>query len=276
MTTASPSTRPTTVDTPRRRPLTALATAEFRQFCRNKTLVTMGTVFPIGIPLATFVIARRDTDVTTALAATTLELFAYAALLFVQYYSVLSMVTTRRGEGVLKRLRTGEAADWQILTAPAVPGVLLTAAGTAVVAGVVYGFGAPAPVNPILIAVALIAGVILFSVLALATSAVTKNAEAAQITSLPVMVLATIGLGSIRSILPDGLAGIAGWTPFAAVSDLISLGTTGKSVMASSSDAALDFAGTFGEIAQPVATLVLWSVLAFALTSTSFRWDDRG
>lgn len=277
MTTTGPTTTGSTaVDVPRRRPLTALATAEFRQFCRNKTLVTMGTVFPIGIPLATFFLARRDADVTTTLAATTLELFAYAALLFVQYYSVLSMVTTRRGEGVLKRLRTGEAADWQILTAPAVPGILLTAAGTAIVAAIVYGFGAPAPVNPILIAVALIAGVIVFSVLALATSAVTKNAEAAQITSLPVMVLATIGLGSIRSILPDGLAGVAGWTPFAAVSDLISLGTTGTSATASSSDAALDFAGTFGEIAQPVATLVLWSVLAFALTSTSFRWDDRG
>ncbi len=39
---------------------------------------------------------------------------------------------------------------------------------------------------------------------------------------------------------------------------------------------AADFAGTFGDIGQPLATLVAWTVLALALTARSFRWDDRG
>ncbi|WP_446223432.1 ABC transporter permease [Nocardia sp. IBHARD005] len=260
----------------RRRPLTALAKAEWLQFRRNKTLVSMATVFPIGIPLATFLLARKDAEPTTAMAAVAFELLALMALLFVQYYSVLSMVTTRRSEGVLKRLRTGEAADWQIQLAPAIPGAIMTFACTAVVTAVVYGTGTPAPVNPLAIAVAMVGGTVLFSLLALATSAYTKNAEAAQITSLPVMIIAMLGMASIRTVLPDRLAQVADWTPFAAVSDLISLGTAGKLSAVAGSDAALSFADTVIESGRPFATLALWTVLALVLTRKSFRWDDRG
>ncbi|WP_069164704.1 ABC transporter permease [Nocardia altamirensis] len=269
-TTAAPATRF------HRRPLAALAKAEWLQFRRNKTLVYMATLFPVGIPVAVHVIAMRQAAPTTATAAVTFELLALLALLFVQYYSVLSMVTTRRSEGVLKRLRTGEAADWQIQLAPAVPGAVVTLACTVVVTAVVYGTGTPAPVNPLAIVLALVGGVVLFSLLALATSAVTKNAEAAQITSLPVMTIAMLGLASIRKVLPDRLADLADWTPFAAVSDLMSLGASGKLATSSTADAALDFAGTCTELGRPFATLAIWTVLALALTRTSFRWDDRG
>ncbi|WP_328396110.1 ABC transporter permease [Nocardia sp. NBC_00416] len=260
----------------RRRPLAALAKAEYLQFRRNKTLMYMATVFPIGIPLVMYFIARRGAAPTADTAALAFELLALVALLFVQYYSVLSMVTTRRGEGVLKRLRTGEAADWQIQTAPAVPGAIVTLGCAVVVAAVVYATGAPAPVNPIATAVGLVGGIVLFSLLALATSAVTKNAEAAQITSLPVMTVAMIGMASIRRILPDRLAEVADWTPFAAVSDLIALGTSGQPTIGSAAGAELDFAGTFAELGRPFATLAIWTGLALVLTRRSFRWDDRG
>ncbi|MGW6725829.1 ABC transporter permease [Nocardia sp. NPDC055029] len=266
----------TTITAPRPRPLTALAKAEWLQFRRNKTLVYMATLFPVGIPLVTYFIARKDTEPTTAMAAVAFEMLALMALIFVQYYSVLSMVTTRRGEGVLKRLRTGEAADWQIQSAPAVPGVLVTLVCTAAVAAAVYGSGAPAPVNPVLMVLAFVAGIGVFSLLALATSAVTKNAEAAQITSLPVMALAMVGLASIRTVLPDRLATLADWTPFAAVSDLVFLGASGKTATAAESDAVSSFAGTVTEAGRPFATLAMWTVLALALTRKSFRWDDRG
>lgn len=259
----------------RRRPLTALAKAEYLQFRRNKTLVVMGIFFPVGISLALFFIATREQAPTADTAAVTLEMIALIALLFVQYYSVLSMVTTRRGEGVLKRLRTGEALDWQILTAPAVPGALVTVASTVVVLAVIYGMGAPAPVNPVAIVLAVLGGIILFTLLALATSAVTKNAEAAQITSLPVMTLAMLGLASIRQVLPDRLAGLVDWTPFAAISDLVFLGAAGRPAVGDPTDM-LDFAGTFGMFGRPVATLAIWTVLALMLTHRSFRWDDRG
>ncbi|WP_028476509.1 ABC transporter permease [Nocardia sp. CNY236] len=261
----------------RRRPLTALAKAEYLQFRRNKTLVGMGIFLPVGISLTIYFVATRDQAPTTATAATTLEVIALVTVLFVQYYSVLSMVTTRRGEGVLRRLRTGEAADWQIQTAPAVPGALITLASTVVVAAVIYGTGTPAPVNLVAIALAVVGGIVLFALLALATSAVTKNAEAAQITSLPVNAVAMLGLGSIRNVLPDSFAELASRTPFAAISDLMYLGASGKPAVGATPDMApLDFAGTFGQLGRPFATLVAWVVLAFFLTHQSFRWDDRG
>lgn len=260
----------------RRRPLAALAKAEYLQFRRNKTLVWMGIFFPVGISLAMYFIATKDHAPTRSTAATTLELIALVALLFVQYYSVLSMVTTRRSEGVLKRLRTGEAADWQIQTAPAVPGALVTLASTLLVAAVIYGTGTPVPVNPLAIAMAVLGGIILFALLALATSAVTKNAEAAQITALPVMVTAMLGLASMRDALPDRLARLVDWTPFAAISDLVFLGASGKPAIRAASDTVLDFAGTLSHLGRPFATLVIWTALAFTLTRRSFRWDDRG
>ncbi|WP_375001136.1 ABC transporter permease [Aeromicrobium sp. CTD01-1L150] len=260
--------------TSRLRPLTALAKAEYLQFRRNRTLMFMGTAFPIGIPLMTYILARRQDASPAEMATLTLEMFAYIGLIFVQYYSVLSLVTTRRGEGVLKRLRTGEAADWQIKTAPAFPGALLIIIGALVMAAIVYGSGAPAPVNVVALLVALLGGVVVFSALALLTAAFTKNAEAAQVTSLPVIALATMGMGTIRSILPDRMAEIVDWTPFAAIGDLVSLGVDGK--LAIGSGPVHDFMGTFGEMGQPVVTLVAWTVLALVLTRRSFRWDDRG
>ncbi|MFC6013344.1 ABC transporter permease [Nocardia lasii] len=260
----------------RRRPLAALANAEWLQFRRNKTLVYMATLNPIAVPLVTFFVLRRNAEPTAAMATLTFELLALMVLVFVQYYSVLSMVTTRRGEGVLKRLRTGEATDWQIQVAPAVPGAVMTLLCTVVVAIAVYAGGAPAPVNPLAIVVALVLGTVLFTLLALATSAYTKNAEAAQITSLPVMIVAMLGMTSIRSILPDRMADLADLTPFAAVADLISLGAAGTLPMAAESDATLTFAGTVTESGRPFATLAVWTVLALVLTRRSFRWDDRG
>lgn len=265
----------TTTPTRRHRPLAALAKAEYLQFRRNTTLLVMGVGFPVAIPLVTFFIVRQNEGTSATLAATTFEMFLLMALLFVQYYSVLSMITARRSEGVLKRLRTGEATDVQIQLAPMVPGAVLTLIGTVVISVVVYATGSPAPVNPVLMGLAIIAGIAIFSLLALATSALTKNAEAAQITSLPVMALAFVGLSTIRGILPDRFQQVADLTPFAALSDLMSLGTSGQLATASGSTA-LDFGATFAEIGQPVAILVVWTALALELTRRNFRWDDRG
>ncbi len=270
------TTTSTPARTTRRRPLLALAKAEYLQFRRNTTLMFMGVIFPVAIPLVPFFLSIRDEDATAHLMATTFEMFALMALLFVQYYSVLSMITARRSEGVLKRLRTGEATDWQIQVAPMVPGAVLSVVGVTLIAAVTYGFGGPAPVNPVAMAIAMVGGVVTFSVLALATSVFTKNTEAAQITSLPLMAVAMVGLGSIRGLLPDGLGDVVTWTPFAAISDLMALGTSGRLAIASESSAALDLAGTWGEIGQPVAILAVWTVLALALVRKSFRWDDRG
>ncbi|GAB3129522.1 ABC transporter permease [Tsukamurella serpentis] len=276
MATPAPDTAPAPVAGYGRRRLRALARAEYLQFRRNKTLLFMGTVFPIGMPMLLFFVARGDGAPKPLGVAITLETFALMALLMVQYYSVLSMVTTRRSEGVLKRLRTGESSDLQILAAPAVPGVMLTLIGAVVVCAVIYGSGGPLPVNPLLMVAALLAGLAIFTLLALATSAMTKNAEAAQITSMPVMVLSMAGMANLRQLMPDRLGTLADLTPFAAVSDLIRLGQAGLAPTSPDDAAPLDFAATFTEVGRPLATLAVWTVIALILAKRWFRWDDRG
>ncbi len=87
--------------------------------------------------------------------------------------------------------------------------------------------GGSAPVNPVLVLVAVIGGAALFTALALITSAVTRNAEAAQITCMPILILATAGMSSIRNVVPDNVARILDFTPLAAVVDLLNLGWLG-------------------------------------------------
>jgi ABC-2 type transport system permease protein len=278
-TATSAATTATTATTQpfRRHPLTALARAEYLQFRRNKTLMFMGVAFPVMVPLVFYFIGRgSEGGATASVTASALDSYAMYALVFVLFYPMLSMITTRRGEGVLKRLRTGEATDREILMAPAVPGLGLIAVSATVVGAVVYGTGAPAPVNPLAFLIAIAAGAPLFALLALATSAVTKNAEAAQITALPVMAVAIVGLSTSRAPMPDAVADVANLTPYAAISDLVHLGARGKVVGVDDSVAASDFAGTFAEMGRPLATLAVWTVIAGAVAIKGFRWDERG
>lgn len=253
--------------------LKALGTAEWLQFRRNKTLLFMATIFPVGIPLVLFGIGGRG----AMEAANTFDIFVLYTLLFVQFYTVLSMVTTRRDERVLKRLRTGEARDWEILGAICIPGALLTAAFSIAIIPILMLMGAPTPVNLIPIVLAVILGLILVSALAFLTSAFTRNAEAAQLTSLPVFTIAMLGLGTLRPVFGDGLlAEIISYTPFAMISDLVQLGWAGATFPDAMADAApLDFTGVLGASVQPLLIALVWIVLALVAMRQTMRWDTH-
>lgn len=252
--------------------LRSLGTAEWLQFRRNKTLLFIAA-FPVGIPLFLFGVGDRG----ALEAANTFDIFALYTLLFVQFYTVLSMVTTRRDERVLKRLRTGEARDGEILGAICVPGALLTVVFTVIVVALLMLMGAPAPVNLIPVIVAVLIGIVLVSALAFITSAFTRNAEAAQLTSMPVFTIALIGLGTVRPIFGDGVvADIISYTPFAAISDLVQLGWAGQTFTAAMNGAeALDFTGVLGAGVPPLLIVTAWTVLAVIAARHFMRWDTH-
>lgn len=253
--------------------ISSLARAEWLQFRRNKTLLLMATVFPIGIPLVLFFIG----DATAMQAANSFDIFIWYTLLFVQFYTVLSMTTTRRDERVLKRLRTGEARDAEILGAICAPGAILAVVFTAVIIPLLILLGAPLPVNLVLIVVALLLGLVLSSALALLTSAFTKNAEAAQITSMPVLTLAIVGLGTLRPIFGEGIVrDLIGFTPFAAISDLVGLGWAGatfEDLLAG--ETPFGFTEVFAEATQPLLILVVWTVGSLMVAKSTMRWDSH-
>lgn len=252
--------------------LRSLGTAEWLQFRRNKTLLFMAAL-PVGIALLLFGVGDRGAPE----AANSFDIFALYTLLFVQFYTVLSMVTTRRDERVLKRLRTGEARDVEILGAICIPGALLTVVFAVIVVMLLMLMGAPAPANLLPVIVTVGIGLVLVSALAFLTSAFTRNAEAAQLTSMPVFTIALLGMGTIRPIFGDGVvAGIVSYTPFAAISDLVQFGWAGQTFTATLDGAErLDFTGVLGASVQPLLIVMAWTVLAVVAARHYMRWDTH-
>ena len=268
---------PTTGSTVKR--FMALARAETLQFVLNKTLLINAAVVPIAFALVMyFVQSGNDEASKVDAAATAMEYFLLFALMFVQYYTVLSMVTTRRDEGVLKRLRTGESRDVEILSASSFPGAVLTIVFTVVIAVLLMVLGAPGPVNVVPIIVAVLLGLAVVSGLALVTSGFTKNAEAAQITSLPVMVLLFASMGLFRQLYPEAVTEIVDRTPFALIFDLAQYGWAGNTMMdriSADGAAPLSSGEVLAETWQMMLILVVWAVVCLWAGAKYVRWDIR-
>lgn len=268
---------PTTGSTVKR--FMALARAETLQFVRNKTLLINAAVVPIAFALVMyFVQSGNDEASKVDAAATAMEYFLLFALMSVQYYTVLSMVTTRRDEGVLKRLRTGESRDVEILSASSFPGAVLTIVFTVVIAVLLMVLGAPGPVNVVPIIVAVLLGLAVVSGLALVTSGFTKNAEAAQITSLPVIVLLFASMGLFRQLYPEAVTEIVDRTPFALIFDLAQYGWAGNTMMdriSADGAAPLSSGEVLAETWQMMLILVVWAVVCLWAGAKYVRWDIR-
>ncbi|WP_257203207.1 ABC transporter permease [Corynebacterium cystitidis] len=209
--------------------LKTLAHAEWLQLKRNPTLMS---VIPVPIAIVAFLVYVVDTS--TAGVAVASDAFILMALVFFVFYSSLSMSTTRRDEKVLKRLRTGEAYDWEILTAIVIPIALLTIVQPLVavpLAGYLNVDDVPWVNNATLMAITITLGIVLSHGLALLTSYFTRNTEAAMITSTPVMLLAVISQIGLRSAYPQWLENVVQWTPYALINDLFRHGWIGGTDM---------------------------------------------
>lgn len=258
--------------------LRSLASAEWLQFRRNKVIMFMAVFIPIGIPLmmAGKVLTAEDQQSLNFGAAIATEMFLAMSGLLVLFYSALSMATTRRDESVLKRLRTGEAKDWQILTAICVPGtVILAVLFVPLIVGLVF-VGADFPANLLALLAALVGMILIGSLAALVTSAFTKNAEAAQITSMPVIVVGMISFASVREVLPESLRVIAEKNPFGLIYDLVYLGWRGNQASALQKGAgALGPSELMQETGITVLILAVWIAVLVWSTAIYMRWDTH-
>ncbi|WP_072805298.1 ABC transporter permease [Rhodococcoides yunnanense] len=250
---------------------TTLARSEFTLLVRNRVLLFNALVMPLLFPVVVLIIGRGD-GLSDAAVSAALEVFALFLLVFLVFYNLLSAYTTRRDELVLKRLRSGEATDNQILLGPAVPSFALTAILTIAVSAIIVGLGGGLPVNPLLILGALGGGAAMFAALALITSTFTRNAEAAQITSLPIILIAMAGTSFLRESLPDSLDRVVELTPMAAVLDLVNLGWIGTT---DPDTEALAFVDTFEPALAPLLVVAAWTLGSIVVAKTHFRWEPR-
>jgi ABC-2 type transport system permease protein len=238
---------------------------------RNRLAFVYAVVLPL-LPLALLLRGERGDESVGASALVTMLL---TVALFPIYYNVLAQFVNRRDELVLKRMRTGETRDAELLVSIALPGAMSALALSTVAVPVAAALGQPLPVNPALYAALAVLAVTMFTAFAYWTAAWTRNAEAAQLTSLPIIILAS--LGPLTSAAPDmsgWLRGILSLRPGAAMSDLLRIGWFGFDGP-TADEATLTFTGTWSPAAGPLVVIAAWTCVAIVLARRSMRWEPR-
>lgn len=248
------------------RRLRALGRAELTLLLRNRTALFTALIIPVALTVATRG-AISDLDLA-AQGLSAGEVMVPGAigyvLLFAVYSNLVGTYVVRREELVLKRLRTGEPTDGEILAGSALPNLvialaqcLLLAAGGAALLDL-----AP-PEAPGLIVLGLLLGLALTALAAVVTASFTSTAEAAQMTPMPLILVSFILSGVLVPLgtFPDPVATAAGYLPLTPVMELVRGGWTGS----------LDA----GETLRAVAVAVAWTALCAWGVRRRFRWEPR-
>lgn len=241
-----------------------LARANAVLMLRNRLTLSYALVIPL-LPLAFLLPAERG-DQSAGAAAVGGALML--ATLFPVYYNVLSLIVTRRDELVLKRLRTGETRDLELLVSIALPGVVVALLVSLVTLGVGLGFGLGLPVNLALYAASVLGGCLLYTAFAVWTAAWTANAEAAQLTSMPILVLAVVG--NVKAAFPESAQRWLDLTPGAALESLVQIGWFGEGP-----DGEVSFTSSWAAAGEPVLVVLAWTAAAIWLARRSMRWEPR-
>ena len=251
---------------PARRRLRALARAELTLLGRNRGVVFVALVVPLSLPVTVRpaidqVDLKKEGLTAGAVMMTAAIGFSF---LFAVYTSLVNAYVARREELVLKRLRTGELSDAEILTGTALPAVglglaqaLLLCAGCAVL------LHAGVPKAPYLMLLGLVSGLVLSAALAALTASFTRTTESSQVTAVPVVFLSMMGSGIAipAEILPDRLASVCELLPLSPAIRLVSAGWTGRL--------------SAQEVLVTVAIALAWTVVAVFAVRRWFRWEPR-
>ncbi|MFE1782983.1 ABC transporter permease [Streptomyces sp. NPDC059506] len=184
-------------------------------------------------------------------------------LLFVVYSNLVSTYVARREELVLKRLRTGEASDLEVLVGTALPGIAVALVQSALMlAGGVAVLDLPVPANvPVLLA-GLLMGVAMMTAMAAASTVFTRTAESAQLSTLPLILVSFLGSGLFvpLGMLPDTVADVLGLLPFTPVMEIVGAGLAGAPA---------------ADLLRPSLVGLVWTGLAVLAVRRWFRWEPR-
>lgn len=246
--------------------MAALARAELTLLGRSKSTIVAAVFVPLVLPvsLASVVDDMEVEDAGLSVGLVLLPAAIGFSLLFGVYSALTAIYTARREELVLKRLRTGELRDTEILGGSALP-VLATglAQSLLLVAGSAVLLHVPAPEAPHLAVLGLLLGLVMCAAFAAVTAAVTRTVESAQVTTMPMVLVSMTGSGVAvpLELLPDRLASVCELLPLSPVITLIRGGWTG-------SLSAYEALGA-------LATALAWTVLAVFAVRRWFRWEPR-
>ncbi|WP_151478947.1 ABC transporter permease [Streptomyces albicerus] len=244
----------------------ALARAELTLLGRSRATFFAAVFVPLVMPLS-LRSAVEEMDLKEAglsVGSVILPSAVGFSLLFAVYSSLVSVYAARREELVLKRLRTGELRDAEILAGAALPSVLIGLVQCLVLTvacAALLDVGAPDA--PHLALAGLLLGLVMWPALAAVMASFSRSVEGAQVAAMPLLLVSMMGSGTFVpfEVMPDRLASVCELLPLSPVITLVRGGWTGNL-------SAYDALGA-------VATAVAWTALAVFAVQRWFRWEPR-
>lgn len=244
----------------------ALGRTELTLFLRSKGMIVSAVFLPLVLPFSVRA-ALQDMDLKEQGLSVGLVLLPAAvgfSLIFAVYTALIGVFVGRREELVLKRLRTGELRDREIMVGSALPSVVTSLVQCVLLAvGCSVLLDLAAPKAPLLAVLGVLLGLLMCAALAALTAAFTRTVESAQVTGLPLTLVSMLASGVTVPLefLPDRLASVCELLPLSPVITLVRGGWSG------------DLSAY--EALGAVATAVAWSVLAVFAVRRWFRWEPR-
>ncbi|MFG1944781.1 ABC transporter permease [Nonomuraea sp. NPDC048826] len=226
-----------------------------RLFWKDRGMLFGSVVTPVGLAIGLPVLMRNVTGEGVAAATTVFHGMIAVILAITTFMTMVVTLTMRRDQLVLKRLRTTELTDAQILAgqiasvvSQTVVIVVLSALAVRVLADV------PLPADPVLFAAAVVAGSAVMALLATAYTAAIPRAELSAAFAMPVFLLAGVGAGAMGPIpLPSFVRVALDLLPTGAVLDAV----------------------RDGEVLMPALNLAVWTLIGLVSLRRWFRWEPR-
>lgn len=232
----------------------AIARSEMTQLVRNRLVAASSLFIPLAFS-AVLIFNRENfggTPVTAALILVTVTAMG-------TYITATTTLASRRQNLFLKRLRSTSAKDASILSGLVLPIALVNLVQAGVIVAILSVVGTP-PVGVVAVVAAVVVLELMFVGAAIATAGLTNSPDHAQVTTLPLFVVALGASMWVGLTGTEELAGVKRLLPGGAVTELIIEGWSGMALH---------------EAVSLLLPSLAFVVAAFAMAKSTFRWEPR-